>query len=174
MDSVVISLCVTTPLVKLMRGLYSSYRAHAAFLVCEKTRIVCLELLTPHPRPGLMIALWTSPVRIRQELIKTFPVYEEVEGLQVIPQNGIFSKKFPGKGRSLVAVAGKNGVARVFSLDEQVSQRSRWDCYSEARFHASYTAVLNRTSTFSSMYGSVIMSQVLVIWNGSIVFNRRV
>lgn len=55
---------------------------------------------------------------------KTFPVYEEVEGLQVLPQSDDFSKKFPvpggrggGSGGSLVAVAGKNGVVRVFALE---------------------------------------------------------
>lgn len=58
------------------------------------------------------------------ELLKTFPLYEEVEGLQVLPQTEEFSGKFPaaqGGGRlGLVAVAGKNGVVRVFALDGQV------------------------------------------------------
>ena len=53
---------------------------------------------------------------------KTFPVYEEVEGLQVLPRSEEFSKKFPVSGggsnsSSLVAVAGKNGVVRVFALE---------------------------------------------------------
>lgn len=55
----------------------------------------------------------------RQDVKKTFPVYEEVEGLQVLPRSENFSDKFPvsGGGGSLVAVAGKNGVVRVFALD---------------------------------------------------------
>lgn len=54
---------------------------------------------------------------------KTFPVYEEVEGLQVLPRSEEFSEKFPVSGGggvgggSLVAVAGKNGVVRVFALE---------------------------------------------------------
>eukprot|EP00752_Nemacystus_decipiens_P007443 g6652.t2 len=49
---------------------------------------------------------------------KTFPVYEEVEGLQVLPRSDDFSESFPvSSGGSLVAVAGKNGVVRVFSLE---------------------------------------------------------
>lgn len=49
---------------------------------------------------------------------KTFPVYEEVEGLQVLPQSEEFSENFPvSAAGSLVAVAGKNGVVRVFSLE---------------------------------------------------------
>ncbi|CAM9603348.1 unnamed protein product, partial [Hapterophycus canaliculatus] len=60
------------------------------------------------------------------EVRKTFPVYEEVEGLQLLPQSEKFSKEFPmheghGGGASLVAVAGKNGVVRVFSLDGVVA-----------------------------------------------------
>lgn len=61
------------------------------------------------------------------EVLKTFPVYEEVEGLQVLPQSEEFSEKFPlpggdrgdggGSGGNLVAVAGKNGVVRVFALE---------------------------------------------------------
>lgn len=53
------------------------------------------------------------------EARKTFPVYEEVEGLQLLPQSDEFSEKFPaaGRGANLVAVAGKNGVVRVFSVD---------------------------------------------------------
>lgn len=55
---------------------------------------------------------------------KTFPVYEEVEGLQVLPHSEEYADKFPvasGGGRTgggnLVAVAGKNGVVRVFALE---------------------------------------------------------
>lgn len=55
---------------------------------------------------------------------KTFPVYEEVEGLQVLPRSEEFLEKFPmpggggtDGGGSLVAVAGKNGVVRVFALE---------------------------------------------------------
>lgn len=57
------------------------------------------------------------------EVRKTFPVYEEVEGLQVLPQSEEFAEKIPvasggrGDGGSLVAVAGKNGVVRVFALE---------------------------------------------------------
>ncbi|CAB1108406.1 unnamed protein product [Ectocarpus sp. CCAP 1310/34] len=54
----------------------------------------------------------------RSEVRKTFPVYEEVEGLQVLPQSEEFSESFPvSAAGSLVAVAGKNGVVRVFSLE---------------------------------------------------------
>ncbi|CAM9151466.1 unnamed protein product [Ectocarpus sp. 4 AP-2014] len=54
----------------------------------------------------------------RSEVRKTFPVYEEVEGLQVLPQSEEFSENFPvSAAGSLVAVAGKNGVVRVFSLE---------------------------------------------------------
>lgn len=55
------------------------------------------------------------------DLLKTFPVYEEVEGLQVVPESEEFSGKFPTARGSLVAVAGKNGVVRVFALEGQVS-----------------------------------------------------
>lgn len=64
-----------------------------------------------------------------KELLKTFPVYEEVEGLQVLPTTGEFSGKFPSKanGGGLVAVAGKNGVVRVFAVDGQVRRGGdRW------------------------------------------------
>lgn len=46
-------------------------------------------------------------------------MYEEVEGLQVLPQSEDFLSKFPvsGDSSSLVAVAGKNGVVRVFNLE---------------------------------------------------------
>ncbi|CAN0194785.1 unnamed protein product, partial [Laminaria digitata] len=59
------------------------------------------------------------------DVLKTFPVYEEVEGLQVLPaesESGEFSGKFPAPrpGGSLVAVAGKGGVVRVFALEGQV------------------------------------------------------
>lgn len=50
-------------------------------------------------------------------------MYEEVEGLQVVPESGKFSENFPAAaGGSLIAVAGKNGVVRVFSLEGQVRQ----------------------------------------------------
>lgn len=50
-------------------------------------------------------------------------MYEEVEGLQVVPEAGKFSENFPAvAGGSLIAVAGKNGVVRVFSLEGQVPQ----------------------------------------------------
>lgn len=64
-----------------------------------------------------------------KKLLKTFPVYEEVEGLQVVPQTEAFSGKVPGNddggdgdggGLHLVAVAGKNGVVRVLELKGQV------------------------------------------------------
>ena len=56
--------------------------------------------------------------------IKTFPVYEEVEGLQVLPSSAEFSEKYPTCSRGdLVAVAGKNGVVRVFSFEGQVIDR---------------------------------------------------
>lgn len=61
------------------------------------------------------------------DVLKTFPVYEEVEGLQVLPadsaSSGAFSGKFPAPrpGGSLVAVAGKGGVVRVFELEGQVN-----------------------------------------------------
>lgn len=48
-------------------------------------------------------------------------MYEEVEGLQVLPSSEKFSEKFHvsggSSGGSLVAVAGKNGVVRVFALE---------------------------------------------------------
>lgn len=50
-------------------------------------------------------------------------MYEEVEGLQLLPRSDNFSEKFPvpeghsGSGSNLVAVAGKNGVVRIFSLE---------------------------------------------------------
>ena len=52
-------------------------------------------------------------------------MYEEVEGLQVLPaesESGAFSGTFPAPrpGGSLVAVAGKAGVVRVFELEGQV------------------------------------------------------
>ncbi len=56
---------------------------------------------------------------VSSEVRKTIPVYEEVEGLQVLPQSEDFSSKFPvsGGSSSLLAVAGKNGVVRVFNLE---------------------------------------------------------
>lgn len=55
----------------------------------------------------------TSP-----DVLKTVPVYEEVEGLQVVPQGSEeFSGNFPVNSGSLVAVAGKNGVVRVFAVE---------------------------------------------------------
>lgn len=66
------------------------------------------------------------------ELLKTFPVYEEVEGIQVLPNTEEFSRKIPGSDSgggssgsgNLVAVAGKNGVVRVFTLEGQVKAGS--------------------------------------------------
>lgn len=65
-------------------------------------------------------------------------MYEEVEGLQVLPETEAFFGKFPGGvngdgegddgggsggGGNLVAVAGKNGVVRVLALQGQVPIR---------------------------------------------------
>lgn len=66
---------------------------------------------------------------VSSEVLKTFPVYEEVEGLQVLPaesESGEFSGKFPvpRSGGSLVAVAGKGGVVRIFELEGQVRKCS--------------------------------------------------
>ncbi|CAN0052238.1 unnamed protein product, partial [Choristocarpus tenellus] len=65
----------------------------------------------------------------RSVLLKTVPVYEEVEGLQVLPRDGEFyshkksdqsgsTKGFPVGRR--VAVAGSKGVLRVFELEFKV------------------------------------------------------
>lgn len=67
--------------------------------------------------PGRVFLFWPNSPDVR----KTFPVYEEVEGLQVLPRSEEFTAKFPvSGGGSLVAVAGKNGVVRVFALEGAV------------------------------------------------------
>ena len=74
---------------------------------------------------GTLFSCVLAVVVVSSDVLKTFPVYEEVEGLQVLPAEselGAFSGKFPAPraGGSLVAVAGKGGVVRVFELEGQV------------------------------------------------------
>ena len=76
----------------------------------------------------LLVRLGCCGFFASSDVLKTFPVYEEVEGLQVLParsESGAFSGKFPAPrpGGNLVAVAGKGGVVRVFELDGQVKLR---------------------------------------------------
>ena len=62
----------------------------------------------------------SSTAFLRSDPLKTFPVYEEVEGLQVLPRSKEFSGKYPTSRGDLLAVAGKKGVVRLFALEGQV------------------------------------------------------
>lgn len=64
-------------------------------------------------------------LRFSEKLLKTFPVYEEVEGLQILPRTGEFADRLPRGQEELVAVAGKNGVVRVFAISRQVGCHNR-------------------------------------------------
>lgn len=100
----------------------------AALLSLSLCLSVSLNALLSNSLPPVRVRvfLWNSP-----DVEKTFPVYEEVEGLQVLPRSEEFSEKFAvsggggGGSGSLVAVAGKNGVVRVFALEGALGDAAR-------------------------------------------------